>query len=187
MGSPQRSKTKWVLSRTTTGRYIGTGKYKDSVLFKSLVNCGICPWNGTDACPNGMKKGEFHTNGYCTFWFDYVREFWETAGTKPKLFQMANVVKNQMIVDEMFIKYKETGELPKEFHQHMRNQITLTDKMRRQDEGIKMNTEVTHQMDELRTIIDIQAKNIEKDKNIVEADYEEQDNKGRHRTDEEEV
>ena len=83
-----------------------------------------------------------------------------TSNIKVKSFQRDLLIKLKTIVDGLIKESKETGELPKDFNSTVKNLVALTDKMRRQDEGIKFETDIRHSHDEFREIINISAKKI---------------------------
>ena len=94
-------------------------------------------------------------------------------------YQRSHLVELRLILndmDEWFEKYGEFQD-PKLYGTLSRNLINLTDKMRRQDEGIKMNVDLRETHDEFRKIIDISAKNMEAE----EAEFMEEHEKNKKR------
>jgi len=80
---------------------------------------------------------------------------------KTKDFQVDELIKLKVVSDRMMKKWLETDELDDKFHQISRNIINLTDKMRRQDEGIKVHQDLSVTQDEFRRIVDTEFKIVE--------------------------
>ena len=96
-----------------------------------------------------------------------VKELYDAAGSFPKFFQMEELVKGYAILEKMRGEYAETGKLPQQYHQLQKNVIALTDKIRKQDEGIKVSGEIVHSIDRVREIIDIQEAKVQ-DAEVIE-------------------
>ncbi len=159
---------------------------KKGALVRTIINCHSCVFQGTEMCPHGIKKGEQHSNNYCTQWFDVVKGLYDTAGSKPKLFQMAELVKSKLMTDAMFEDWTKTGHVHDKFDKLQRNMITLIDKMRRQDEGLKIQNDINIKVDEFNKIVDIQAKVVEgkdiiKEAEILEEELKEENRNGQDR------
>lgn len=152
-------KIKGILSRTKTGA--GLANHGPNSIIMRQFNCGTCSWIGSTLCPHRLKKGERHRNGICSQRALFLKENFKIAGTRPKYFQMEEAVKLKVIEDKMMSEWAETGELHKDFTRISRNIIQLTDKMRRQDEGIKIQGDIVHTHQDFRNIVDAQAKIIE--------------------------
>ncbi len=146
------------------GFYVGAMGTGSNLI--EIFNCNTCTWRDTEICPNGIKTGEMHSHKICSKRALFLKDNFKVAGTMPKYFQMEEAVKLKVISDNMLKSYSETGELHPDFHKISRNIITLIDKMRRQDEGIKIQGEMSVTMEDFRQIVDAQAKVIEiEDKN----------------------
>lgn len=145
----------------------GTGLKKGRLLFRTLISCDVCPWRGSLRCPHGIGPGGSHSNGSCSDWALYVRDNYELAGTKPKLFQQASLLKDQVVSDDLYRRYVQAGSMEEKLDiastlsKVQRNIISSVDKMRRQDEGVKVQQDVNITMDEFRRTVDAQAKVIE--------------------------
>lgn len=157
--------------------------HKNSIMYRNIINCIACPFRNTPLCPHleevGDQKGKKlqHSNGYCSEWALFVKTNFEIAGTKPKLFQMAEVTKDKIMSDKMYLEWARTGRLHKNFDRIQRNLIKTVADMRRQDEGVKINQDVNIAMQDFRKVVDAQAKVIE-GKDIIkehEKEMEEED------------
>lgn len=100
-----------------------------------------------------------------------VKAFYDAANNAPRIFQVEELVKTYVMLEKMRDEYSETGKLPFGFDKIQKNQISLIDKMRRQDEGIKITGQISIDMDRFRKIIDVQ------EAKTVDADFVEQQKK----------
>lgn len=152
----------------------GTNLHSSSRLMNNVLNCGVCPFIGSKMCPHGILVGGHHSNHCCAFWVKFFKENYLELGSQPKVFQVANLVKNQLVSDDLFSKFYEEKDLDKKldivnsFAKVQRNIISLSDKMRRQDEGLKIQQDVNISMDRFRDVVDAQAKVIEGEDKKVE-------------------
>ena len=89
-----------------------------------------------------------------------VNQRFMTSREPVKSFQRDLLIKLKTIVDKLGKEFKDNGYIPKEYNQTVKNLISLTDKMRRQDEGIKMDIDMRQTHDEFRKIIDITAESM---------------------------
>ena len=60
-----------------------------------------------------------------------------------KTFQQHHLIQLKELVDKLMAEANEKGEIPRELRHISKNLISLTDKMRRQDEGIKVNANIS--------------------------------------------
>lgn len=88
---------------------------------------------------------------------------------------MDEAVKLKVLSDKMMMEWAKSGELHKNFHHISKNMIQLLDKMRRQDEGIKVNAQIDVTHNRFRELVDEAAEELKKknDKpNILDAEFE---------------
>lgn len=147
------SDTKRALSQVKNGT--------KSKFIEKMFGCDNCPYRGTDICPHGIKNGEKHANGICSFRIMQLKELMAATGSKVSLYQRDHIVKAHLILEKMREEYAETGYLPDNYHQLERNYISLIDKFRKQTEGLKFAGEVHHVHDDIRNIIDLQKKTVQ--------------------------
>ena len=153
------------LRKVKTGTSIGVATgWRNNLLIHNF-GCEVCSWRDTNVCPHGLKAPETHTNKYCTERINYAHELWEATGTKTRFFQQDHLIKLFLIDEKLQKEFRKTGELPKSYHQISRNIITLLDKMRRQDEGIKIQMEGDITINRFKEVVEAQAK-------IINGDYE---------------
>ena len=132
---------------------------------KDLFGCKKCPWVETEACPHvgEVTKSFPHANGICSQRVKYVKELFDTLHSNIRLAQV-DVAARLIYVDEsLFSEYVKTKDktvlMP---YSHIsRNLILHLDKMRRQDEGIKIRAEGLEEHETARRIIDVSAKVLE--------------------------
>jgi len=128
--------------------------------------CAICSWKGTKICPHGLKFNETHSNKICSQRAMFIKGLYHACGTKVKVLQQDHLFKLQVLTDKMLGDWvKSEGiSLNDKFAQISRNFINLTDKMRRQDEGIKINAEIDMTVEDFRKVVESQAKDIKEEK-----------------------
>jgi hypothetical protein len=114
----------------------------------------------TELCRHGLKGKQKHVNNICSEKVLFLKEAFELAKTQPRVFQLEQLLKLKFLDDSLYNKYWQTGELDKDYHHISKNLITLIDKMRRQDEGIKIQGEMTHTFEQFRDIVETQAKQV---------------------------
>jgi len=138
--------------------------------------CNCCSWRDTPMCPHGLTGLERHANHICSHRVKYVREMTQLANSQTRIFQVEHLVQLKLMMDKMMMDYNE-GLLDKQFSSISKNMISLIDKMRRQDEGLKIQGEISHTVQDFRKIVDTQAELV-KGKDIVkEAEFFENANK----------
>lgn len=108
-----------------------------------------------------------HANGICSDKVKFFKALYEAGMNHTKLLQVDELVKLRVIEDTLIKKYFDTGLLDPEFVKISKNLITLTDKMRRQDEGIKVNQELTVGVDEFRELVEAQAAVTKKEIHLI--------------------
>lgn len=80
---------------------------------------------------------------------EYYREF----GSIPQSIQKWELAKTELMLESMREQWAESGKVPDGFHQIQKNVIALTDKMRKQEEGIKIMGEIHHTHDDIRETV----------------------------------
>lgn len=167
MGTKKQSKiAKAALSKTKSGLYVGAMRTKGKLpTILRLFGCQKCSWIGTNLCPHNKMIGEKHANGICSDRVNYLKEEMGKLGTVPRLIQNEEALKLKLITDRMIWEYAETGELADDFKHLNKNLISLIDKMRRQDEGVKIQGELTVAHEDFRKMVEVEAKKIEESNN----------------------
>lgn len=130
----------------------------------NILNCKSCHMAGTLACPNGIAKGEMHANGTCSLRTELFRACFDMADTRPRYFHLEEVVILKVLKDKMLVDWQESGKLDENFHRLSRNMIAVIEKMRRQDEGLKVQNDVNITHDEFRDLC-------RKEAEIIDAEY----------------
>ena len=82
---------------------------------------------------------------------------------QTKDFQRDELIKLKVVSDALLKEWLKTGKLNDRFHQVSKNLITLTDKMRKQDEGIKIHQDLSMTQNQFREIVEAEFKIIEKE------------------------
>jgi len=89
-----------------------------------------------------------------------------------KDFQLDHLIQLKILIDHLMDKYRETQIINiSDFAKLSKNMVALTDKIRRQDEGIKINQDIHHSHLRLIDIMDEQAHNIKQlksDEKLIE-------------------
>lgn len=150
------------LSNTKNGFSVGTTRQKGTM--PAMINyfgCLKCPHAGTKHCPHGITGGGHHANWICNDRVMYLKKRYEQAGSVPKIFQQETLFGLSNIFDNMLKTYHDEGELPDDFRHIAKLVVSLTDKMRKQDEGIKIQGEITHSHKHFKELVDIEARKIE--------------------------
>jgi len=161
--------------RKSIGRTsVGGGRF-----FTNMFGCRNCPLIDSVMCPHNddyqRKKVEKHhkwngfphPNGICKQRVDELKELYErTNKSTIRLIQQDNLVKSQITVDKMRLDFANTGNMPSGLPAMEKNLNTLAEKMRAQDEGIKIRSDVLVTHDRLREIVEVSAKVIEDKKNV---------------------
>lgn len=163
---------KRTLSRSTNGSTLNIyAKNKDPGL--SLLHafgCLRCPFAGSKNCPHEISYGGSHKNGICGHRLDYLKSELKKCKTMTRLIQGEELFKLKQISDNFIWQYHEDGNLSDEFKHISKLIVSLTDKMRRQDEGMKIAGEISVEVKNFQNIIDVQAKAIEGKDIIKEAE-----------------
>jgi len=142
----------------------GTHLRADSPIVQTF-GCARCTWIGTTHCPHGLLRGSTHANKICSHRVLYLQEQIEKCGTATKLVQQEELLKLTQISGCLLQDYGETGMLPDEFKHISKLIVSLTDKMRKQDEGIKFQGEISVTHDKFKDLVEIEAKKIEERNN----------------------
>jgi hypothetical protein len=149
--------------KTGTGLQVGHKIPSNTIM---MWGCKVCAWIGTAACPHGIQIGEHHANKICATRIKYLQEEYEKCGNIMKLIQQEELMKARLVEDKFLNEFVTGGELHPDFHKIQRNIVTLTDKMRKQDEGIKIQGDLNITLEDFRKVVDIQAEHV-KDKDII--------------------
>ena len=161
------SKTKKGIGRKDNGRSPGT----PPTIFR-YFGCLKCGWAGTKLCPHGIQIGGHHGNWICSHRVLYLKKQYEECGSVVRVVQQEELFKLRQISERMLFDYAEEGDLPDDFKHISKLIVSLTDKMRRQDEGLKIQGEISVITKEFKNVIDTQAELI-KDKDIIkEAEFQ---------------
>lgn len=123
--------------------------------------CLKCSWSGTDLCIHKITRGGHHSNWICGDRIKYLQEEYKKCGSMVKLVQQQELFKLTQISDWLLNEFYEHGELDGEFKHISKLIVSLTDKVRRQDEGIKISGEVTLAHEDFKKMVEIEAKKIE--------------------------
>jgi hypothetical protein len=128
--------------------------------------CAICSWKNTPICPHGLRLSELHSNRICSQRAMFIKGLYQACGNKVKVMQQDHLFKLQILTDKMMSEWLKADGLRinDKFSQISRNFINLTDKMRRQDEGIKVNAEIDMTVEDFRKVVESQAKDIKEEK-----------------------
>lgn len=138
--------------------------HRDTNLIK-IFGCDHCFWRGTKNCPHGLLHGQRHANRICADRMKYLKEQLNNCGTVPKIIQQEELFKLKQISDKMVLQYAEEDDLNAEFKHISKLIVSLTDKMRRQDEGIKLQGEFTVAHEDFKKLVETEAKKIEERNN----------------------
>lgn len=141
------------------------GNWVTSPLFIQLFGCKTCAWQATSICPHGIKSGKTHSHHICSFRSKYLEEKWNDCKSGVKLIQSEELLKSVLIEDKLLQEFITGGELHPDLHKIQRNIISLTGKMRKQDEGIKFQGEITVAHENLRKMVEVEAKKIQERNN----------------------
>ena len=164
---PLRSQLKASLTRVKDGCSVGIATSPGVPKILQIFGCTRCSWSGTEMCPHKKMMGERHANGICSQRVLYLKEEMEKIGSMPRLIQNEEAIKLIMLADRMLWEYSESGELNEEYKHISKNLISLIDKMRKQDEGIKFSEDITVTHQDFRKMVDIEAEKIEKRDNTT--------------------
>jgi len=142
----------------------GSHAIKENNLIK-FFGCLKCTWAGSKDCPHEIVAGGHHTNWICGERLRYLKERLRLCGSMPRLIQQEELFKLSQISEKMLWEYHEQGDLPDDFKHISKLIVGLTDKMRRQDEGIKVQGEFTVAHEDFKNLVEAEAKKIEERNN----------------------
>lgn len=118
-------------------------------------------------CTHGLKRGEHHANGICSDRVRFVKELFELGLGHTEILQVDELVKLRLVEDKLLKDFWDHDKLNPELSRISRNIISLTDKIRKQNEGIKISQEVSIGVDEFRNLVEEQAKNLKREILII--------------------
>ncbi len=176
MGKKKDIKTlKRSLAETTKGHYLGAERHKGELpITLRVFGCQACSWIGTNLCPHKILMGDHHSNWICSDRELYIKSELEKVGNVPRLIQNEMAIQLKLVNDRMLWEYAESGEMNEEFKHLNKNLISLIDKMRKQDEGIKFQEDVTVTHVDFRQMVEVEAKKIEeRNKQTKQAEFTE--------------
>jgi len=140
-----------------------------------FFGCLRCSWAGTTNCPHNIQRGNHHANWICSVRMEYLKKRMDICGNIPKVIQQEELFKLSQISEMLLVDYYEFGDLPEEFKNISKLIISLTDKMRRQDEGIKVQGELTVSHEDFKNMVEVEAKKIEERNNRTrQAEFKEE-------------
>jgi len=150
------------LLKVKSGNYVSTQRKKGELpRTLKLFGCQACSWIGTNNCPHKILVGGHHSNWICSDRVGYLKGELVKVGTIPRLVQNEMAIQLKMVNDKMLFEYSESGELAEEFKHINKNLISLIDKMRKQDEGIKIQGELTVAHQDFKKMVEVEAQKIE--------------------------
>jgi len=131
----------------------------------NFFGCLKCSWAGTPMCKHEIKVGGHHSNWICQDRVMYLKERYKAAGDVPKMYQQETLFALSHVMENMLKGWSEGEELDDQFKHIAKNVISLTDKMRRQDEGIKIQGEINVAHQDFKQMVEAEAKKIEERNN----------------------
>lgn len=137
----------------------------------NVYGCRHCEWLRAKVCPHNLKRGEKHANDICGERRVYLKDHWDKATGATKFFQADLLVTNKLFKDQLVADWYDRGEIPEMFPRISREITTLTDKMRKQDEGIKVQNEVSIAVQDFQKIVEIQAELVKGRDIVKEAEF----------------
>jgi len=152
------------LAKVKTGVMVGS---KDRKLNSLIIQfgCGACSFRDTPMCPHGLSYPQKHSNGICTQRVQYVKEVFAIAKGNTRYMQVEEATRLKLLLDKLTQDYTNEGIIDPNLSKLSKNIISLLDKMRRQDEGLKIQGEMTVVHEDFRKLVDIEAEKIEKQNN----------------------
>lgn len=161
------------LRRVESGNYVGA-MGSGSILI-TMFGCHACMFRGTPNCPNGIQKKQHHSNKICSVRVKYLKSELEKSNNLVAVVQKEELFKARLLEDQFILDHINGEELHPDFVKIQKNIITLTDKIRRQDEGIKIQGEIDIVHKDFREFVDIEAKKIEeRNKRTEQAEFKEE-------------
>lgn len=136
-----------------------------SAYLTKYFGCVKCTWQGTTECPHGIRAGGHHANYICSARKLYLQERLKVCGTVPRLIQAETLFKLSEVTEPMLKDWANGEGLDPEFKYLAKLIVGLTDKMRRQDEGIKIAGEITVAHEDFKKLVETEAKKIEEQNN----------------------
>ena len=133
--------------------------------------CSACSWRDSPVCPHGFKFPQKHSNGICSQRVMYIQRLFQDIGSEPRALQVEEATRLRLLLDKLTMDMSTENILSPELAKLSKNLNGLLDKMRRQDEGIKMQGDIDVTVHDFRKVVDAQAKAIG-DKSILEVDAE---------------
>jgi len=134
-----------------------------------MFGCNACSWRDSPMCPHGFVGNEVHANKICSQRALYVKEIFNLAGTQTKFFQIDELTRLKLLLDKITSEISTEGDLnsnlSKQLSSLSKNIISLTDKMRKQDEGLKIQVEGNIVHEDFRKLVDMEVKRVEERNN----------------------
>lgn len=141
-----------------------TEKQSRKQYLETYFGCHNCLFIGTELCPHKLKKGQQHSNKICQLRHDYIVEQLHKCSSAYEVVQNEELFKLKQMSDAMFKKWADTGEVPSDVGTLSKLIISLTDKIRRQNEGTKISGEI--ELKNFVNMVNTQAELV-KDKDII--------------------
>ena len=137
--------------------------------------CARCTWQGRKECPHGIPIGGHHSNRICSERAMYLKERLKVCGSVPRVLQAEELFKLEQISQYMMWDWAEGNPIHEDFKHISKLIVSLTDKMRRQDEGIKIAGEMTVSHESFKEMVEAEAKKIEeRDKRTRQGEFKEE-------------
>lgn len=157
------------IGKITNGMHVGQGSdYSNNLVIQ--FGCNACAWRDTPMCPHGLVYPKTHSNKICSKRALYIKETFNIVHSKARVVQVEESVRLKLLLDKLTSEFAQENILSPELAKLSKNLITLLDKMRRQDEGIKMQADISVDVHDFRKVVDEQAKALN-GKSILEAEY----------------
>lgn len=167
--SEKKRINKSVGSMTTGTGLVNSKGYQSTFILH--FGCNACGWRDTLMCPHQLGYPNQHANRICSQRALYIKKVFEVADTETRVLQVDEAVRLRLLLDKLTHDLNTESDLSPELAKLSKNLITHLDKMRRQDEGIKMHGEMDVTVKDFRKVVDEQAKALN-GKNILEAEYD---------------
>ena len=154
MGKNEIKVINHALGRTKTG--VSSG---NSLI--TCFGCNSCSWRDTTMCPHKLEYPNKHVSGICSERALYIKEVWAIAGNKTRWLQVEEATRLKLLLDKFTQDFNREGVLDPNVTKLSKNIINLLDKMRRQDEGLKISQDINVNLDDFKKTVEAQAKVIE--------------------------